>query len=152
MRMRWGVSKLVGGHSADNSSRSGQTINNVAQAKLTGEASAWKSKEKTVKTIITFLSLIAPIAVFAGSVGPISISGDQLQVINSPQIAYLYVSVTGGGCTYATPVLIMDSTNPAAGAMYATLLLAKTTGGNVTISTSGCSSAGYPEITSIYLD
>lgn len=105
-----------------------------------------------MKTLITFISLIAPIAVFAGGVGPISISGDQLQIISSPQIAYLYVSVTGGGCTYATPVLIMDSTNPAASAMYATLLSAKTTGGNVTISTSGCSSAGYPEITSIYLD
>lgn len=106
-----------------------------------------------MKTLIALLSLIAPIAAFAGgSVGPISISGDQVQVISSPQIAYVYVSVTGGGCTYATPVLIMDSTNPAGNAMYATLLTAKATGGNVTITTSGCSSAGYPEISSIYMD
>lgn len=103
--------------------------------------------------LITLTILIAPIASFAGgSVGPISISGDQLQVIGSPQIAYVYVSVTGGGCTYATPVLIMDSTNPAGNAMYATLLAAKTTGGNITITTSGCSAAGYPEISSIYMD
>jgi hypothetical protein len=105
-----------------------------------------------VKMLITLISLIAPIIAFAGAVGPISITGDQLQIISSPQIAYVYVSVTGGGCTYATPVLIMDSTNPSANAFYATLLAAKTTGGNITISTSGCSSAGYPEITSIYMD
>jgi hypothetical protein len=109
-------------------------------------------KEKTVKTQITLMSLIAPIVAFAGSVGPITISGDQLQIIGSPQIAYVYVSVTNGGCTYDTPVLIMDSINPSGNAMYATLLAAKTTGGSITITTSGCSAVGYPEITSIYMD
>jgi hypothetical protein len=50
-----------------------------------------------VKTLMTGILRVAPTAVFGGSVGPISISNDQLQIISSPRIAYIYVSVTGGG-------------------------------------------------------
>ncbi len=98
--------------------------------------------------------LLSPGLVFAGgSTGVIDISSSLLQVISSPAIAYLYVTVNVGGCSLATPaVLIMDSTNSQAGPMYATLLTAKTTGKTVNITTSGCTSAGYPIITSIYLE
>ena len=96
--------------------------------------------------------LFVPTLAFAGTTGVISIADSNLQVISSPQIAYLYVPVTSGGCTYSTAaVLVMDgTTNPAANAMYATLLAAKTTGKTVNITTSGCSAAGYPIMTSIY--
>jgi hypothetical protein len=106
-----------------------------------------------VKSFLAALCLALPMVAFAGSAGPITISGNQLQIISSPQIAYLYVTVSGGGCTYSTAaVLIMDTTNPAGTSMYATLLTAKTSGGQITIATSGCSSAGYAVINSIYLD
>jgi hypothetical protein len=106
-----------------------------------------------VKSFLAGLCLALPIAAVASSVGPISITADKLQIISSPQIAYLYVTVSGSGCTNGTAaVLVMDTTNPAANSMYATLLTAKTSGAQVTITTSGCTSSGYPAINSIYLD
>lgn len=106
-----------------------------------------------MKSLLASLCLVLPIAAFAGSAGPITISGNQLQIISSPQIACLYVTISGSGCTNSNAaVLIMDTSNPAGTSMYATLLTAKTSGGQITITTSGCSSAGYPVINSIYLD
>ena len=106
-----------------------------------------------MKSFLAYLCLIVPVVASAGNAGPITISGNQLQIIGSPQMAYLYVAISGGGCTSSNAgVLIMDSTNPAGASMYATLLTAKTSGGQITISTSGCSASGYPIITSIYLD
>jgi len=105
-----------------------------------------------VKSILACLCLVLPVVASAGNAGPITISGNQLQIISNPQIAYLYVNISGGGCPNINAgVLIMDSSNPAAASMYATLLTAKTSGGQITISTMGCS-GGYPIINSIYLD
>jgi hypothetical protein len=106
-----------------------------------------------MKKLVALVLFCAPCLAFAGSTGVINISSSLLQIINSPQIAYLYVTVTSGGCSNSSAaVLIMDSTNPLGGAMYATLLTAKTSGKTVNITTSGCSSSGYPIMTSIYLE
>jgi hypothetical protein len=104
---------------------------------------------------LALLFLCAPVVAFAnGDTGSVNISNANLQIISysGQQYAYLYVPVTGGGCTSANAVqLMMDSTNPLGGAMYATLLAAKTTGKAIDIATQGCSSAGIPIIISIYL-
>lgn len=105
---------------------------------------------------LALLLLCAPVLAFAnGGTGLVNISNVNLQIISYPgqQIAYLYVPVTGGGCTNASAAqLTMDSTNPLGAAMYATLLTAKTTGKAVDIGTQGCNSSGYPIIISIYLE
>lgn len=100
-----------------------------------------------------FLILLAPAVSLAGSTGVVSLGNVNIQVITSPAIAYVYVAVSSGGCTYSNAaVLTMDSTNPQANAEYATLLAAKVSGNTVNISTSGCSSSGYPIITSVYIE
>jgi hypothetical protein len=111
-----------------------------------------------MKRLITSLLLLGPsICLAGGAVGPISLSGDQVQIIGnagSSEFAYIYVSISGAGCTYSNALYLElnPTNNPAANAMYATLLAAKISGANVTISTTGCSSGGYPEVSSIYLD
>jgi hypothetical protein len=56
------------------------------------------------------------------------------------------------GCSNTVGLeLVMDSSNPLANSMYATLLSAKTSGQNVDIQTSGCTSSGIPVIISITL-
>ena len=100
------------------------------------------------------LFLLAPaVALAAGSTGVITLTNVNIQVITSPAIAYVYAAVSSGGCTYSNPaVLIMDSTNPQAGAQYGTLVAAKLGGNTVNITTSGCSSSGYPIISSVYIE
>jgi hypothetical protein len=106
-----------------------------------------------LSTACAALCLLASQVAAPASVGPITISGNQLQIVSSPLIAYLYVAVSGGGCTNSNAAaLIMDSTNPSGNSMYATLLTAKTTGANISFTTSGCTSGGYPQINSVYLD
>jgi hypothetical protein len=111
-----------------------------------------------MKKLLRFICLLAPSVVFGGTVGPVTISGNQVQIISTAPptptyIAYVYVPISDGGCTATNAVvLLMDSTNLVANAMYATILAAKTTGASVTITTSGCSSAGIPIINSIYLN
>jgi hypothetical protein len=87
-----------------------------------------------------------------GDTGFVSILSSSIQIISdgSPR-AFIYVTLNNGGCANSTPELIMDSTNPLAGAMYATLLTAKSSGQTVDISTSGCTASGFPLVVSIYL-
>jgi hypothetical protein len=104
---------------------------------------------------LALLLLCVPAVSFAyGDTGPVIISSVNLQIVSlsGQQYAYVYVPVTGGGCTNSSAAqLIMDSTNPLGAAMYATLLSAKSTGQAVDIGTTGRNSAGYPIIFSIYL-
>jgi len=100
--------------------------------------------------------LLAPALCFAdGSTGSISLTNVRLQIITDSSNPRVYIYVTlSAGCGGTTPEIVMNpSTNPVANAMYATLLTAQTTGQNVEIITTGCTSdANEPEVTSIYLD
>ena len=100
------------------------------------------------------LFLLAPaVALAAGSTGVVSLTNINVQVITSPAIAYVYATVNSGGCTYSNAAaLVMDSTNPQASAQYATILAAKLSGNTVNITTSGCTAAGYPIISSVYIE
>jgi hypothetical protein len=108
-----------------------------------------------IKRAIVLLLLWAPLTALAAIVdsGWITISASDIQIINdgngSPR-AFIYVTVNNSGCTHSTPELIMDSTNPLATSMYATLMEAKATGQTVDIVTSGCSTIGYPIVISIH--
>jgi hypothetical protein len=83
--------------------------------------------------------------------GWISISTSDIQIISdgNPR-AFIYVTINNSGCTYSTPELTMDSTNPLANSMYAALLAAKAAGQMVDIETSGCTSNGYPIVIAIH--
>ena len=107
-----------------------------------------------MKKLFALLLLLAPsIALAAGDSGFVSILSSNLQIISdgNPR-AFIYVAVNNGGCSNnSIAELIMDSTNPLAGAMYATLLTAKASGQTVDIQTTGCTGSGFPMVTSIYL-
>jgi hypothetical protein len=105
-----------------------------------------------VKRIVPILLLWIPLTATAdGDSGWISLSGANIQIITDPSSPRVFVYVTvNGGCATTIPVLRMDSSNPVATSMYATLLSAKATGQQVDISTTGCSVSGNPLITSIY--
>jgi hypothetical protein len=108
-----------------------------------------------MKKWLAFLLLGFPASVFAtGDTGVINMSTTLLQIqsYSTQQNAVVYTTVTGGGCASAVPVLVMDSSNPLAAAMYSTLLTAKATGQSVDIATLGCTSSGNPIIISIYLE
>lgn len=111
-------------------------------------------RTRFIRSLFLLVLLAPTLASANGTTGVISISSSNLQLIASPWVAYLYVTITGGGCTYSNAaVLTMDPTaNPAANSIYAMLLAAKTTGKTVNIATTGCSSAGYPMITSLYFE
>ena len=102
---------------------------------------------------IAFLLLWIPFTASAqfGDSGWISIGANDIQIISdgNPR-AFIYVTVNNSGCTYSTPELVMDSTNPPASWMYATLLAAKAAGQMVDIETSGCTSNGYPVVIAIH--
>jgi len=106
-----------------------------------------------IKRAIVLLLLWAPLTALAaiGDSGWITISASDIQIISdgSPR-AFIYVTVNNSGCTLSTPELIMDSTNPLATSMYATLMEAKATGQTVVIQTSGCTANGYPIVISIH--
>lgn len=100
------------------------------------------------------LALLAPSLCPASDTGPISLSNVKLQVISDTANPRVYIYITlNGGCGGTTPEVVMNpSTNPVANAMYATLLTAQSTGQNVDIGTTGCTTdANEPEVTSIYL-
>jgi hypothetical protein len=103
---------------------------------------------------IAFLVLCIPLTALAsvGDSGWITLGPSDVQIISdgSPR-AFIYVTVNNAGCTSSTPELIMDSTNPLATSMYATLLTAKVTGQTVDIETYGCTSNGYPVVIAIHL-
>jgi hypothetical protein len=99
-----------------------------------------------------FLIAWIPVTAFAlGDSGWIAIGASDVQIINdgNPR-AFIYVTVSNSGCTNSTPVLVMDSTNPIATSMYATLLAAKAAGQTVDIETLGCNSSGYPIVIAIH--
>lgn len=103
------------------------------------------------RRIALLLSWIPMTAAAFGDTGWITLSGNDLQIISdgSPR-AFIYVTVNNGGCTSSTPELIMDSTNPLATSIYATLLAAKATGATVDIETNGCTAAGFPLVISVH--
>ncbi len=107
-----------------------------------------------IKRLAGFVLLWLPISAFAafGDSGWITLSPSDVQIISdgNPR-AFIYVTVNNSGCTSTIPELIMDSTNPLASSMYATLLTAKATGQTVDIETSGCTSNGFPIVISIHL-
>ena len=104
---------------------------------------------------VSVLSLLLPSLCLAATTGSISLTNVQIQIIadTSNPRAYIYVTLNGG-CGGTTPEIVMNtSTNPAANAMYSTLLTAQATGHNINIITTGCTAdANEPEVTSIYLE
>ena len=107
-----------------------------------------------IRRSIAFLLLCIPLTALAavGDSGWITLGPSDVQIISdgNPRV-FIYVTVNNAGCTFSTPELIMDSTNPLAASMYATLLTAKATGQTVDIETYGCTSNGYPVVISIHL-
>lgn len=106
-----------------------------------------------MKRGIALLLLWVPLTAAAfGDSGWITLNASDIQIISDgfgPR-AFIYVTVNNGGCTSSIPELIMDSTNPLAASMYATLLAAKAAGQSVDIETNGCSSSGYPIVISVH--
>jgi hypothetical protein len=107
-----------------------------------------------IKRIAGFVLLWLPFSAFAalGDSGWISLGANDVQIISdgNPR-AFIYTTVNNAGCTSTIPELVMDSTNPLASSMYATLLTGKATGQTVDIQTSGCTRNGYPIVISIHL-
>lgn len=102
--------------------------------------------------LIALLTAAPAIALAGGDSGFITLTSNNVQIISDGgQRAFIYVTVNNSGCTNTTPELVMDSTNPIAAAMYSTILTAKATGQTVDIQTSGCTSSGFPIVTTIYL-
>ena len=105
-----------------------------------------------MRRAICYFLLWAPLTALAfGDSGWISIGASDIQIISdgNPR-AFVYVTVNNSGCTSSIPLLVMNSTNPLATSMYATLLAAKASGQMVDIETSGCTSDGFSIIIAIH--
>jgi hypothetical protein len=109
------------------------------------------------RVLIVIMSLLAVNAFALGRSGDISLEGKAIQVISDGESSRVFVygaNISTSGCTgdTSTPVIKMGSANPLASELYSTILMAKASGKQVELITSGCLSNGsYPVIFSIYV-
>lgn len=111
--------------------------------------------KSTIAILVIFLLIFSSFSFAGTEVGPVSLQGKRLQIISTgtPRL-YIYDLPIDSGCTQNIPVLILGGSekNIIANELYSAILMAKASGKQVTIQTTGCWSGwSTPVITSMYI-
>lgn len=104
--------------------------------------------------VLSALFACAASAAHAGQVGPLSLTGKDLHVNQDPTVGrFVYVVGVAAnmGCTQNNMPVLVEG-NPAFKELFATLMLAKTNGKQVTITYTNCwSNYSTPKVDSVIL-